>query len=257
MSPLANRRTVIAGLAALSLTASDLRASAAPRPRGADDSGTAAVERLWAERARHCRTCLDLGRELDVAVARVAWWAAPGCKFLLADGSTTGPVSSSPAIVDLAPPLHPNGMLILRPSCEDVEQLCRIASAFGRDPSPLRREFEERLAAQEAEERRAGQLDADARLSAAFDDLAAVNRAIEALPPLSPAVTAAQHFIHYIYLAEVGEVPHECPEMAATGRNLMALLPYVNGRLARDIATLMARAGEVFRDEDLFAGADP
>lgn len=230
-----NRRALLVGAAA-AVAASSASASASGEPPDALDA-------LWRQRTALVAQSHTLAAQMATAVASMPEWARPGPAYIDGAGRPCGETVPFPRRLDPKLPT-PNGRRLVRPSRQTIEEEYRSdrrSHPAEADATRARRlaALEERLAAQQREEDRAGvdnlQLAVEANWQAALD----IEAEIRDLPVTFNAL-AALLLIDISYDAKrTSTVAMPDTALAAALRPLRFLRPALTGEVAADVAALL------------------
>lgn len=239
-----SRRGVVAALAAgaaANLPAIATRAAATGV--SAPVEPPAVLDVLWRQRTALVAQSHALAAQMAAAVASMPEWARPGPAYIDGEGQPCGETVPFPRRLDAKLPSL-NGRRLVRPSRQTIEDEYRTdrrSHPAEADAIRARRlaALEERLAAQTAEEDRAGvtklQLEMEANWQAALD----IEAEIRELPVTFNA-TAALLLIDISYDAKLSStVAMPDTALAASLRPLQFLRQVLTGEVAADVAALL------------------
>jgi hypothetical protein len=149
-----------------------------------------AIDALWTKLLELYADFNRISREHHYASAHLPWWAAPGRRYLVAEGDAERPQESGhPAIQNSRRPQMRGMAVLIRPGPHDIERRreeeTRLYGADRADAAYAERmdAYRLRAAAQQAEQERLGLPTLDAHLEAINTEMEAVADRIEALPP--------------------------------------------------------------------------
>lgn len=202
-----------------------------------------ALDALWRHRTALVGQSHALAAQMAAAVATMPEWARPGPAYIDGNGRPCGETVPFPRRMDAKLP-SPSGRRLVRPSRQTIEEEYRSdrrSHPAEADAIRARRlaALEERLAAQTAEEDRAGvtklQLEMEANWQAALDIEAEIRNF-----PVTFNATAALLLIDISYDAKRSStVAMPDTALAAALRPLRFIRPALSGEVAADVAALL------------------
>lgn len=203
-----------------------------------------ALDALWRQRTAMVAQSHELTALMAAAVASMPEWARPGPAYIDGAGRPCGETVPFPRRLDAKLPRTPSGRRLVRPSRQTIEDEYRSdrrSHPAEADAIRARRlaALEDRLAAQRAEEDRAGveelQLAIEANWQAALDIEAEIRNL-----PVTFNATAALLLIDISYDAKRSStVAMPDTALAAALRPLRFLRPALTGEVAADVAAFL------------------
>lgn len=238
--PIVNRRSLLAGAAGSLAVAAATGGAAAPADL---------LDALWRQRNAMVAQSHQLATAHAAAVATMPEWARPGPAYIDSAGRPCGETVPWPRRLDATPPTTPAGRRLARPGRQSIEadyRSERRSDPAGADHFRTRRleALAERMAAQAAEEDRAGatrlQLEIEANWLAAME----VERQIAGGPVTMNAV-AALLLIDISYDAKsTSTLAAPDTALSAALRPLRFIRAALAGEVAVDVAALLDGSAE-------------